>query len=199
MRRVGDDLELEQEHQAAPAVDDEESATALSDTRAGAIPRLPNTNSGVQTPASETVSPGRSNNSSKEDLLAALRIYRRARFGRVHLAKSESGQVLDDILAAVPIARRFAYTAVRNAQERTSRDNSRGNFVKGELPQPPVALLPKKQRAGKERKKKERKVRKVVRARLDLTTCEPEMDCAESGRDIACACFTTATIATPNE
>ena len=32
MRRVGDELELEQEHQAASVVDDEESATALSDT-----------------------------------------------------------------------------------------------------------------------------------------------------------------------
>ena len=102
MRRVGDDLKLEQEHQAAPAVCDEEPATALSDMQAGAIPRLPNTNSGVQTPASGTVSPGWSNNSSKEDLLAALQIYRRARFGRVHLAKGESAQVLDDILAAMP-------------------------------------------------------------------------------------------------
>ena len=68
MRRVGDDLELEQEHQTAPAVCDEEPATALSNTRAGGIPRMSNTSSG-------TVSPGGSNNSSKEDLLAALQIY----------------------------------------------------------------------------------------------------------------------------
>ena len=105
MRQIGDDLELEREHQAAPAVDDEGPETALSDTQAGAIPRLPNTSSGVQTPASGIVNPGRSNNSSKEDLLAALRIYRRARFGRVRLAKGESAQVLDDILAAVPSLR----------------------------------------------------------------------------------------------
>ena len=80
---VGDDLKLEQEHQAAPAVDDEKPVTALSDIQAGAIPRLANARCG-------TVSPGRSNNSSKEDLLAALWIYRRPRFGRVRLAKGES-------------------------------------------------------------------------------------------------------------
>ena len=90
IRWVGYDLELEQEHQAAPAVDEEWPDTALSDTQAGAIPRLPNTSSGVQTSARGTVNPGRSNNYSKEDLLAALRIYRRARFGRVRLAKDES-------------------------------------------------------------------------------------------------------------
>ena len=101
MRRVGDDLKLEQEHQASSTADDEEPATALSDTRVGAIPRLSNTSSGVQILASGTVSPGRLNNSSKEDLLAALRIYRRARFGKVRLAKGEFAQVLDDILAAV--------------------------------------------------------------------------------------------------
>ena len=66
--------------------------------------------------------------------------------------------------------------------------------MEGELPQPLVALLPKKQRAGKERK-----VRRVTEARPDLTIREPEMDCADSGRDAACACFTTAAMATPNE
>ena len=105
MRRVGDDLELEQKHQAAPAVCAEGPATALSETRAGVIPRLPNISCGVQAPASGTVSPGRSNNSSKEDLLATFQIYRCTRFGRVRLAKGESAQVRDDILAAVPSLR----------------------------------------------------------------------------------------------
>ena len=68
------------------------------------------------------------------------------------------------------------------------------NLVEGELPQPPVVLLPKKQRAGKERK-----ARRMTEARPNLTTREPEMDCADSGRDAACACFTTAAMATPNE
>ena len=38
-----------------------------------------------------------------------------------------------------------------------------------------------------------------MEARPDLTTCEPEMDCADSGHDVACVCFTTAAMATPNE
>ena len=148
MRRVEDDLELEQEHQAVPAVCDEKSATALSDTQAGATPRLPNTSNGVQTPASGTVSPGRSNNSSKEDLLTALRIYRRARFGRVRLAKGESAQVLDDILAAVPSLRGRSRVglltrlcAMHKSVPKVATQE--GNSVEGELPQPHVALLPK--------------------------------------------------------
>ena len=39
----------------------------------------------------------------------------------------------------------------------------------------------------------------MTEARSDLTIREPEMDCADSGRDAACACFTTAAMATPNE
>ena len=102
MRQIGDGLELEQEHQAAPAVCDEEPVTALSNTQVGAISRLPNANNGVQTHVSGTVSSGGSNNSSKEDLLAALQTYRRVRFGRVRLEKGESAQALDDILDAGP-------------------------------------------------------------------------------------------------
>ena len=75
LRQIGDYLELKQEKQAAPAVCDEEPATDLSDMRVGAISRLPNASSRVQISSSGTVSPGRSNNSSKEDLLAVLRIY----------------------------------------------------------------------------------------------------------------------------
>ena len=39
----------------------------------------------------------------------------------------------------------------------------------------------------------------MTEAKPDLTTREPDMDCANSGRDAACACFTTAAMATPNE
>ena len=39
----------------------------------------------------------------------------------------------------------------------------------------------------------------MTEARSDLTRRKPEMDCADSGRDAACACFTTAAMATPNE
>ena len=39
----------------------------------------------------------------------------------------------------------------------------------------------------------------MTEARPDLTTREPEMDCADSGRDAGCACFTTAAMVTPNE
>ena len=164
---------------------DEELTTAFSDTQAGAIHRLPNTSSG-------TVSPGRSNNSSKEDLLAALRIYLRARFGRVRLAKSESAQVLDDILATVSSLKSRSRVGLLTQlcafhKSVPLEATQEGNSVEGEFPHPFVALLSKKQRAGKERK--------VGR----VTIREPEMDCADSGRDVACTCFTTTTMATPNE
>ena len=198
MRRVGDDLELEQEHQAALAVCDKEPATALSDMRAGAIPKLPNTSSGVQTPTSGTVNPGRSNNSSKEDLLAALRIYRRARFGRVHLAKGESAQVLDDILAADPaIGTDHASVCLHDFAPCTrtylQRQLKREALWKTSCHRHPL-LSSKKTKSWKRKK-----MRRVTEVRSDLTIRESEMYCADSGRDTACACFTTATMATSNE
>ena len=38
-----------------------------------------------------------------------------------------------------------------------------------------------------------------MEARSDLTTCEPETDCADSGRDAFCACFAIVAMTTPNE
>ena len=71
---------------------------------------------GEQTPTVEVVTLVRSGNSSREDFLASLWIYRRAHFGKVGLPKDESARVLDDIFTAVPSlkgrARWFTYSVV---------------------------------------------------------------------------------------
>ena len=85
--------------------------------------------------------------------------------------------MLDDILAAVPSLKGQSRVGLliwlcALYKSEPLEATQEGNCVKGELPQPPVTLL-KKQIAGKERKKKERKVRRVTEAKSDLMIREP--------------------------